>query len=215
MGKKAAIILSGCGFLDGAEIHESVLSYLALSEAGIEYDTFAPDKEMEAVTSHLTKKPLPIAGRNVLEESARIARCEISSIEKLKSDDYDILWMPGGFGVATNLSDFATKSTDCEIHPELDRVIKEFYAKKKAIVGICLAPVVLAKALEGKGIEMTLGSNPDDLENLKKLGMIPKSCHADEITADKAHLVFTAPGYMEPPEIKKIFISLKKITDHL
>src|SRR5690606_32941932 len=149
---------------------------LALSSAGLSYNIFAPDRPQESVISHLTKEYQSHEKRNILEESARIARSEIARIEDLNVENYDCLWLPGGFGVAQNLSDFAKKGIECTIDKNVKEIIEKFYTQKKKIVAICIAPVLIAKIFEGKEIELTLGSSSKDLKILKDLGMKPKAC---------------------------------------
>lgn len=197
---KAAIILSGCGVLDGSEIHESVLILLALAVAGHTSHCFAPDKKQRQVVNHATRKPTH-EERNILIEAARIARGDISNVKNLKPTDYDLLCMPGGMGAGDNLLG----------DPDVEKAIQGFYEHKKPIVAICLAPLVVATALKGKGIEMTMGQDPANLQKLKDLGMKPKACSVEEITADATHKVYTAPAYFEPPNIKGIYTSLQKI----
>lgn len=193
--KKAAIILSGCGYKDGTEIHEAVLSYLALAEIGIGYYSFSTEKMLAA--------------------SAPIARDQIDSLKMLHEKDYDILWMPGGFGVAKHLSTYASEGIHCSIDPEVKRVIDEFYRAKKPIVAICIAPVVLAKALQGKGIKMTLGTSKEQNQILTELGMNAEFTKVDEVCFDKNHNIYTTPGYMEPPSITGIYHALTKIVGAL
>jgi enhancing lycopene biosynthesis protein 2 len=205
--KKAAIILSGCGFLDGSEIHETTLLFLVLARHGIEYHCFAPNRE-SFVISHTSKK-VSDDKRNILEESARIARGDIADIKTLKVDEYDILALPGGLGAATNLSDYKKAGNKLTVDPDLSRIILQFYEKKKPILAICIAPVVVAKVLEGKGITMTLGRDKQYIDLLNHLGMKGKSCSANECCIDGLHKVYTCPGYMEPPSIAAIFESLE------
>ena len=191
----AAVILSGCGYKEGSEIHETVLSYLALAEKGVEYHSFSTDKQLEA------SKPL--------------ARDKVSPLATLHEKDYDILWIPGGFGVAKHLTTFAEDGVKCEVDPEVRRVIREFYEAKKPIVAICFAPVVVAKVLEGKGIQMTLGSKKEDAAILKELGMHPAFHKVDEFCFDAKHNIYTTPGYMEPPSITGIYDALIKVVYEL
>ena len=44
-----------------------------------------------------------VLGRNVLVESARIARGNISPLSTLSATSYDAVVFPGGFGAAKNL----------------------------------------------------------------------------------------------------------------
>jgi enhancing lycopene biosynthesis protein 2 len=209
MYKKAAIILSGCGFLDGTEIHETTLLFLALARHGIKYQCFAPDREILNVISHRSKKAVN-QKRNILEESARISRGNISDIKELKVDEYDILAIPGGFGVAANLSNFGELGEKCIVDPDITHIIIEFHEKKKPIIAICIAPVIVAKALEGNQITMTLGTDCEYIDLLNRLGMRGKSCKVNECCVDPIHKMYTCPGYMEPPNIAGIFESLEK-----
>lgn len=188
-----AIILSGCGFKEGSEIHETVLSYLALKEAGFSYESFAPVSVLEAA------KPL--------------ARDQVSDIKHLQPDKYQALWMPGGGGVAKHLTSFAKDGTRCHVDPDVRRVIEAFYKAKKPIVGICFAPVAIAKVLEGNGLSMTLGTRDEDNAILQALGMKPVSCKADTYIADRQ--VYTTPAYMEPPHLAGIYHALKGIAAEL
>ncbi|MCW8859532.1 MAG: isoprenoid biosynthesis glyoxalase ElbB, partial [Deltaproteobacteria bacterium] len=143
---KVGIILSGCGVYDGSEIHETVITLLALDRAGAEVVMMAPDME-QAVVNHLTGETVEGLSRNVLEESARIARGNISDIANIKASDMDALFIPGGFGAAKNLCDFAFKGPDCDVHPEVARLIREILAAKKPLAAVCIAPALVAKVL--------------------------------------------------------------------
>jgi len=193
MSKKAAVILSGCGYKEGSEIHETVLSYLAMAEGGIEYYSYAPHAYLAA--------------------SAPIARDKIAPLSELQEKDYDILWLPGGMGVAKNLSTYAKDGPKCTVDKDVHRIIEAFRKGKKPIVAICFAPVIVAKVLEGQGIQMTVGSKREDFHLLQDLGMKPVPCKADEICVDQN--IYTAPGYMEPPSIAQIYASLRKVISRL
>ncbi|OGQ88073.1 MAG: isoprenoid biosynthesis protein ElbB, partial [Deltaproteobacteria bacterium RIFOXYA12_FULL_58_15] len=154
MAKKIGVILSGCGFQDGAEIHESVLTLLALDRAGAEIICMAPNIDQRKVVNHHSGQDMD-EKRNVLIESARIARGEIRDIAEVHANELDGLVMPGGFGVALNLSDFALKGPDATINPDVARVVGEMFAQRKPIGAICISPAVLSKILESTGIKLT------------------------------------------------------------
>src|SRR3990167_1998651 len=172
MSKKAAVILSGCGYKEGSEIHETVLSYLAMAEGGIQYYSYAPPAHLKA--------------------SAPIARDQLSPLAELQEKDYDILWMPGGMGVAKNLSTYAQDGPKCTVDADVLRVIEAFRNAKKPIVAICFAPVIVAKVLEGQGVRMTVGTKQEDFHLLQDLGAKPVPCKADEFCVDQN--IYTAPG---------------------
>ena len=156
---KIGICLSGCGVNDGAEIHESVITALTLDKAGAEILYTAPNMEQTKVVNHLTGDEMSEI-RNVLIESGRIARGEITDLAELKADNMDGLIFPGGFGAALNLCDFALKGADCDIHPEVNRIIQEMLAANKPLGFICIAPALFARATKNseKTIERTVKS---------------------------------------------------------
>lgn len=208
---KAAVILAGSGFLDGSEIRESVLSYLMLAQHNIEYYTFAPDLDIDEVVSHVSQK-LSGQKRNILEESARIARGDILALDKLKESDYDMLVIPGGFGVAKHLCSYAVDGVKCSVLKEFEDAVLAFFNAKKPIVGICIAPMAIARVLSGKGsFKMTLGLNETFAAHLKELGMQPIMTEADEMVCDDTRPIYTCSGYVDEPTLDKIYTSLQKI----
>ena len=158
--KKFAIILAGCGVYDGAEIHEAVMTMYAVMKNGAEYQLFAPDIAQHHVVNHLTGAEMPET-RNVLVESARIARGKIKPLPDLDMRDFDALLFPGGFGVAKNLCSFAFKGADCEVHPQVTKVVREAVSLRKPIGRLCISPVILAKVLGD--VEITIGNDTGTL----------------------------------------------------
>ena len=106
--KNILVILSGCGVYDGAEIHESVLTLLALARHGASVTIAAPNKDQMHVINHATGDVMS-ESRNVMVEAARIARGQITDLSEIQSGDYDAVFIPGGFGAAKNLCTFATE----------------------------------------------------------------------------------------------------------
>ena len=175
--KRVAIILSGCGFLDGAEIHESVLCLLALEQEGFSPTFFAPNVQQATVINHLTQEQAN-ESRNVLVESARIARGNIHTLDSLNIANYEALAFPGGFGSALTLSTYATKQAECEVLEDVKRVIQEAVKEKKPLLATCISPVVLGKVLQSMNLKssMTLGSSNETIEQLNALDMKGKGC---------------------------------------
>lgn len=199
---KVAVILSGCGYLDGSEIHEAVLCLLALAKEGYQYRCFAPDKEQAKVVNHLNKKEIKTEQRNSLVEASRIARGEISPLEALKEKDFEAILMPGGMGAALNLCNFAEKGVDCVVDPVLKAILLKFYQAKKSIGATCIAPVVIAKSLQGiANAEMTLGMNERYRDILNQMGMKGKLAKVHECISDSEHFIYTTPCYMEPDDL--------------
>jgi len=212
---KVAVILSGCGFRDGSEIHESVLCLLALAQKGHDVHCFAPDKSQVAVVNHLTGAKEE-GGRNVLVESARIARGKISPLAELNPNEFDGILLPGGFGAASNLSSFGADKEQCTVDKDLKKSILQFHSSKKPIGATCISPAPLAKIFQGVAqVTMTLGTNSGANENLEKMDMIAKAASASEMVADEKNKVFTTPCYMEPDDLAGMFEGIKKVVQKM
>ncbi|MCA9457755.1 MAG: isoprenoid biosynthesis glyoxalase ElbB [Nitrospiraceae bacterium] len=192
--KKVAVILSGCGFLDGAEITEAISTLIAIGQNGAAYEVFAPNKDVEE-TNHLTQKPTG-QKRNVLQEAARIARGEIQPLEQLKAKDFDALAFPGGFGAALHLCNFAEKGSGGQIDPQVARVVKEFADSQKPIAAICIAPAIMALALGKKGVNVTIGEDAGTASELEKTGAKHQNCAVERYVVDHSNKVITTPAYM-------------------
>lgn len=199
----AAVILSGCGHADGAEIRESVLALLALDREGVRVDVFAPDIA-QAEVRDCTTGALLNESRNVLKEAGRIARGAIRPLAQLKAADYDLLVIPGGFGVAKNLSDFAAKGAEATVNPDFKRAVEAFHAAKKPIAAICIAPAVLAVALKGKGITVTIGEDKDVAAAIAATGNHHKDSPSDKAVVDETHRVVTCSAYMRDDALAPI-----------
>ncbi len=196
MRKKVGVVLSGCGVYDGAEIHESVITMLALDRAGAEMVLCAPDKEQMHVVNHLTGEVSQGETRNVLVESARIARGSIRDIAEVSADEIDALIIPGGFGAAKNLSTFAVQGSDCEVDAGLARLIGDVHAQGKPIAAICIAPTILARVLGEEGPRVTIGSDLDTSEAIEEMGATHVSCPVREFVVDEDRKLITTPAYM-------------------
>lgn len=193
--KKVGVVLSGCGMRDGSEIHEAVLTLLAIDQAGAEAVCMAPDVELSEV-NHLTMEPTG-AKRKVLVESARIARGRIREISGVKAAELDALVFPGGFGAALNLCDFAVKGSAASVNPEVARLVREVHQAGKPIGAICIAPALIA-AILGKdvGPTLTIGSDPGTAAEIEKTGSSHQNCSATGFVVDSANRIVTTPAYM-------------------
>jgi enhancing lycopene biosynthesis protein 2 len=209
---KVGVLLSGCGFLDGAEIHESVLTLLALDRAGAEIICMAPNIDQYHVINHLTQE-VTDEKRNVLVESARIARGEIKDLKDVMASDLDALILPGGFGAAKNLSDFAIKGTDATVNSEVKRILEEMVAEKKPVGAICIAPATLTRALSDINPEVTIGTDQATAAAIETMGGQHKTCTVDLIHADENNRIVTTPAYMLGPGIKDVAEGIQKLVD--
>ena len=199
--KKFAVILAGCGVYDGAEIHEAVLTLLAIDKQGASYQCFAPDIKQAHVINHL-KGEESNETRNVLEESARIARGEIKPLSEYTPEPYDGLIIPGGFGAAKNLCDWAFKGDDCTVNPDLERAILSTFQAGKPIGAMCIAPVILAKLF--KGTNLTTGQDPASGGFIEKMGNQYTHTTHGEVVVDLDKKLFTTPCYMLDARISEI-----------
>ena len=191
--KKIAVILSGNGVYDGSEIHEATMSLYAIMNNGGTYKIFAPDIEQHHVINHITGEEMN-EKRNVLIESARIARGDISPLTKFNVNDFDALIMPGGFGVAKNLSDFAFKGENCNVLPEVASIIKEMVENEKPIGALCISPAIVARVL--KNVEVTIGNDKDTASTIEKMGGKHKITSHGDVVIDHQYKVATTPCYM-------------------
>ncbi len=190
---KIAVVLSGCGVFDGAEIHESVLTLLALDRQGAAYQCYAPDIDQAQVIDHLTGEEVD-EKRNVLRESARIARGKIKPLSELKASHADAVIFPGGFGAAKNLSSFAFDGADCTVEAEVARTVADFHGAGKPIGALCIAPAMMAKLLDGP--EVTIGEDKDTAEAIEKMGGKHKTAGPVEVVVDGRLKLATTPCYM-------------------
>lgn len=200
---RVAVILSGCGFADGAEIRESVIALLALDRQGAEVAIFAPDIAQSEVRDCTTGEVWK-ESRNVLKEAARIARGKIAPLAECDPASFDALVIPGGFGVAKNLSDFASKGADAAIEPEFARVVRGFYQQQKPIGAICIAPAVLAVALKGEGITLTIGEDKDCAAAIEASGNKHQNSPSAQAVVDEPHRVASCSAYMRDDALAPI-----------
>lgn len=201
---KVGVILSGCGVYDGSEIHEAVITLLALDRAGAEAVCMAPDIDQLHVVNHLTGEIAAGESRNVLVEAARIARGHIVDVKDVTVADFDALILPGGFGAAKNLCDFAVNGPDCTVNAEVARLLKATVAAKKPLAAVCIAPALLAKVLgEDLAPSLTIGTDAGTAEALQKMGATHIECPVREAVVDREHKIVTSPAYMSAGRISE------------
>lgn len=191
---KIAVILSGCGVFDGAEIHESVVSLLAIERNDATWHCFAPDVNQHHVVNHLSGEEADQT-RNVLVESARIARGNVKNVNELKAEDFDALLLPGGFGAAKNLCNFAFKGADCEANADVLRACKDFAEAGKPAGYVCIAPMLLP-LVYGKGVKGTIGNDADASGAFDAMGGTHVTCPVNEFVEDDQNRVLSTPAYM-------------------
>lgn len=210
------VLLSGCGFKDGAEIHEAVATLLALDQHKATIVCCAPNIDQAAVVDHQTAEPTGEA-HNVLKEAARIARGEIRDLATQKAAELDALILPGGFGAAKNLCTFADDGPNCTVNPNVERLIGEMLEQKKPIGAICIAPALLARVAGRRGVKarVTIGSDPGTADAINAMGCVHEQCAVTECTVDEENKIVTTPAYMLGPGPAAVFEGVRKLVDQV
>tara|TARA_A200000113_G_C8822953_1_gene341103 strand:- start:200 stop:853 length:654 start_codon:yes stop_codon:yes gene_type:complete len=208
--KKVAVILSGSGVFDGAELHEAVFTLLAIESEGAMYQCFAPDVNQLHVINHLTGEVTEGEVRNVLVESARIARGEIKPVTECNVDDFDYLILPGGFGAAKNLCTFAVDGDNCAFNQDVLSVCSAFAKAKKPSAYACIAPALAAKVY-GNQTKLTVGNDSDTAAGLNALGASHVNCAVDDVVVDNTAKLVTTPAYMLAQNITQAHSSISKM----
>ena len=209
MSKKVAVILSGCGFKDGGEIYEATLTLLALDEADAVVQCFAPDMPQLHVVNHLTGEEMP-ESRNVLVEAARLARGHIRPVTEARVADFDALIIPGGFGAAKNLCNFAVKGSDMTVQPDVLAFAKGMNAAGKPVGLVCIAPA-MAPAIGGVGTQYTIGNDAGTAAAINVMGGKHVECAVDECVVDRERKIVTTPAYMYPARIREARAGIRKL----
>lgn len=199
--KSIAVILSGCGHRDGSEIHEATLTLWAIHKNGVEYQCYAPDISQHHVLNHLNGEEMN-EQRNVLIESARIARGDIKDLADFHAVSHDALILPGGLGAAKNLSSYAFDGQDCQINNDVKQAILAMAKHKKPIGALCIAPTILAKVLGH--VQITIGQDSGTAANIEAMGADHTPSMQAEVVVDTVCKVVTTPCYMLDARVDQI-----------
>jgi len=210
MRPRVGVMLSGCGFLDGSEIHEATLTLLFLDQKGAETVCIAPCINQFDVVDHITKNA---AGekRNVMTESSRISRGDIRNVEDVHAKNLDVLIFPGGYGVAKSISDFAFRGALCAVTPEVGRLVSEMHQAGKPLGFICIASVIAAKVLGSFSPELTIGTDKATRDALIEMGARHMICKVNEIVVDEKNKIVSTPAYMLGPSISCVASGIEKL----
>ncbi|NRF61806.1 isoprenoid biosynthesis glyoxalase ElbB [Vibrio coralliilyticus] len=211
--KKVAVILSGSGVFDGAEIHESVLALHAIEKQGASWHCFAPNIEQLHVINHITGEEMAET-RNVLTEAARIARGNIEDVAKLNAEEFDALLLPGGFGAAKNLTDFAVNGAECSINTHVASACRAFAQARKPAGYLCIAPAIIPMIYDN-GVKGTIGNDEVTASAFNALGGEHITCEVDEIVFDEEHKVLSTPAYMLAGNISQAASGIEKLVSKL
>ena len=211
---KVAVLLAGCGHLDGSEVREAVLTLLSLDQHGAAFQCIAPNADQHHVINHVVGQPVPGSTRNILEEASRIARVgQCLDLALARVEDYDALLMPGGYGVAKNLCSFALKGAEGEVRPDVAAFLRGFFNAKKPVGAICIAPALVALTLSGRdSARLTLGGDPGCADAMRRLGHLHEDTpSAREIVIDETLKLVTTPAYMfDDARLSDVFVGIDR-----
>lgn len=207
--KRIGVVLSGCGVYDGAEIHEAVITLLAIARSGAQAVCFAPDKSQADVINHLSGEAMA-ENRNVLLEAARLARGDIQPLANARATDLDALIVPGGFGAAKNLSSFASEGSQCVVDRDLKALALALHQENKPLGFMCIAPALLPKIFDFP-LRLTIGTDSDTAEVLEEMGAEHVPCPVDDIVVDVENKIVTTPAYMLAQNIAQAATGIEKL----
>lgn len=207
---KIAVVLSGCGFLDGAEIQESVITLLTLDRANVEYQCLAPNMEQMHVVNHLTGKVSEGESRNVLVEAGRIARTLIKDIAEADADEYAAVIFPGGYGAAKNLSDFAVKGAESQVQEDVLKFAQSFAKAGKPMGFVCIAPAMIPH-IYGPDAHLTIGSDVETAAAITEMGGIHVNCPVVDMVVDEERKLVSTPAYMLDERIGDVATGIEKL----
>ncbi len=211
---KIAVLLSGCGVYDGSEIYEATLTLLRLDQNGVAYQCVAPDVEQMHVINHLTGEEMPGETRNVLVEAARLARGEVLSLADANAAEYDALILPGGFGAAKNLSDFALRGAEAQVNPDVLQFARAFVDAGKPVGLVCIAPA-LAPLIFGEGVRCTIGKDADTASAITAMGGEHVDCPVNDTVIDEDRKLISTPAYMLAGGISEASAGIFKLVDQI
>jgi enhancing lycopene biosynthesis protein 2 len=209
--KRVGVVLSGCGFLDGAEIHEATCTLLSLDRRGAKLVALAPDVEQMHVVDHVKGAPAEGQRRRALEEAARIVRGQITELSQVSAKDLDALVFPGGYGVAKNLCSFAVDGRNMRVLPAVERLARDVRAAGKPSGYICIAPVIAARLFGGEQVKLTIGNDRDTAAAMESWGARHVECRVDEIAVDERLKIASTPAYMLGPWIAPVAAGIDKL----
>ena len=209
--KRVGVVLSGCGYLDGAEIQEAVCTLLSLDRRGAKLVAMAPDVEQLHVVDHVRGEPVEAQRRRVLDEAARIVRGQIVELSKVSAKDLDALVFPGGFGVAKNLCSFAVEGRNMKVLPAVERLARDVRQAGKPSGYVCIAPVIAAKLFGGEGVKVTIGNDRDTAAAIESWGARHVDCRVEEIAVDERLKIVSTPAYMLGPWIAGVAAGIDKL----
>ena len=209
--KRVGVVLSGCGFLDGAEIHEAVCTLLSLDRHGAKLVAAAPDVPQMHVVDHVKGAPAEGETRGVLAEAARIVRGQIAPLSTVSARDLDALIFPGGYGAAKNLCTFAVDGRAMRVQPDVERIVREMRGAEKPMGFICISPVIAGRLFGADGVRLTIGDDPDTAAALESWGAKHVQCRVDEIAVDERLEIVSTPAYMLGPWIAPVATGIEKL----
>lgn len=214
MANRVGLLLSGCGALDGSDIHEAILAQLALDRSGAKVICAAPDMNHRHILNHITQEEME-AQRNVLQESARIARGNIAELSSLDYRQLDALIIPGGFGTVKNLCEFAYQGPTQAVDPQVRHLLGTMLTDKKPIGAIAMAAVMLVIALADHRPEVTVGKDAGIAGAIENMGGRHHVCQSNQIYVDHTHKIVTTPAYMLESGMNAVAVGIERLVERV
>jgi len=212
--KNVAVILSGCGVYDGSEVHEAVLTLLAIEQQGAKYNCFAPNISQHHVINHVSGEVSADETRNVLVEAARINRGDVEDLIELREKDFDAIIFVGGFGAAKNLSSFALNNDNYTVNEQVLSAAKSFAKVDKPAGYMCIAPALLP-LIYPVGVKGTIGRDNDTAALIAAKGLTHVDCDVADVVIDEAHKIVTTPAYMLADSISEAAVGINKLVKYV
>jgi len=209
--KRVAVLLSGCGNMDGSEIHESVSALIALDSSGWDIVYTAPDIPQKRTVLYTDGKRSE--SRNSLQEAARIARGRIRPLTPELADEVDAVVIPGGLGAAMTLCDFAEKGSGCTADPGVAKFIERAHGAGKPIAAMCIAPVLVARCIPGATV--TTGTDPKTAKLIEEMGCHHVECSTEEAVTDTEFRIVTTPAYMKAKGPAQVYRGAVRMVEEL
>jgi enhancing lycopene biosynthesis protein 2 len=209
--KRVGVVLAGCGFLDGAEIHEATCTLLSIDRRSARLLAMAPDVPQLHVVDHRSGQPVAGEARSVLAESARIVRGQIHDLATVSARDVDALVFAGGFGVAKNLCSFATEGRRMQVLPDVERLVREVRNAGRPMGFICISPVIAARIFGPEGVRVTIGDDAETAAAIESWGARHVDCKVDGIVVDERLRIVSTPAYMLGPWIAPVAAGIERL----
>lgn len=147
MIRKAGLLLSGCGSLDGSDPFEVVSCTIHLTEEGFRVIPLVLGDPQFHVVDHSSGREIEGESRNQLPEAARLCRDKLYKLDELSPRVLDALIIPGGQGSVKNLLTGFGADRNPSLHPLVEAFLSEALDEGVVIGVLSLGEFVVDRAL--------------------------------------------------------------------